>query len=89
MVTYVICSENSHHTGEHMWVLRDICMSCFVFVQNVYSHTTCPGLVMTNLTYGILPDWFWLLLLPILWLVRFVLLQAAIDILLFRDRLNL
>lgn len=38
--------------------------------KNVYSHTACPGLVMTNLTYGILPDWIWLLLLPILWLLR-------------------
>jgi len=48
------------------------------FVQNVYSHTTCPGLVMTNLTYGILPNWFWLLVLPILWLVRFIQLKAQV-----------
>ncbi|ELU18542.1 hypothetical protein CAPTEDRAFT_92645 [Capitella teleta] len=38
--------------------------------QGIYSHTTCPGLVMTNLTYGILPSWFWTLLLPLLILIR-------------------
>lgn len=38
--------------------------------KNIYSHTTCPGLVMTNLTYGILPNWFWVLVLPFLWLLR-------------------
>ncbi|BFY97208.1 hypothetical protein BsWGS_00248 [Bradybaena similaris] len=37
--------------------------------QNVYSHVVCPGLVMSNLTYGILPPWFWTLVLPFLWLV--------------------
>ncbi|XP_064614005.1 3-keto-steroid reductase/17-beta-hydroxysteroid dehydrogenase 7-like [Liolophura sinensis] len=38
--------------------------------KHIYSHTTCPGLVMTNLTYGILPSWFWYLVLPLLWLLR-------------------
>jgi 17beta-estradiol 17-dehydrogenase/3beta-hydroxysteroid 3-dehydrogenase len=38
--------------------------------KGIYSHTTCPGLVMTNMTYGILPSWCWFLLLPILWLLR-------------------
>jgi 17beta-estradiol 17-dehydrogenase/3beta-hydroxysteroid 3-dehydrogenase len=38
--------------------------------RGIYSHTTNPGLVLTNLTYGILPSWFWLLFLPILWLLR-------------------
>ncbi|XP_050388357.1 3-keto-steroid reductase/17-beta-hydroxysteroid dehydrogenase 7 isoform X2 [Patella vulgata] len=38
--------------------------------KGVYSHVTCPGLVMTNLTFGILPSWFWNLILPIFWLLR-------------------
>ncbi|CAG5121526.1 unnamed protein product [Candidula unifasciata] len=38
--------------------------------QNVYSHVMCPGLVMSNLTYEILPQWFWVLVLPFLWLMR-------------------
>ncbi|KAH9487545.1 hypothetical protein Btru_072690 [Bulinus truncatus] len=39
--------------------------------KNIYSYPVCPGLVMTNMTYGILPHWFWTLLLPFMWLLRF------------------
>ncbi|XP_076460808.1 3-keto-steroid reductase/17-beta-hydroxysteroid dehydrogenase 7-like isoform X2 [Babylonia areolata] len=38
--------------------------------QDVYSHSTCPGLVMTNLTDGILPAWVWWLVLPFMLLMR-------------------
>ncbi|MGH0170251.1 UNVERIFIED_CONTAM: hypothetical protein FKN15_058602 [Acipenser sinensis] len=38
--------------------------------QGLYSSVTCPGLVMTNLTYGILPSFFWTLITPIMWLIR-------------------
>ncbi|KAK7477496.1 hypothetical protein BaRGS_00031260, partial [Batillaria attramentaria] len=38
--------------------------------QGIYSHCTCPGLVMTRLTDGILPWWFWLLVLPFILLMR-------------------
>lgn len=37
--------------------------------QGLYSSVICPGLVMTNLTYGILPSFFWTLIMPIMWLV--------------------
>ncbi|XP_070212810.1 3-keto-steroid reductase/17-beta-hydroxysteroid dehydrogenase 7-like [Littorina saxatilis] len=37
--------------------------------RGIYSHTTCPGLVMTNLTDGILPAWIWSLVLPFMFLV--------------------
>lgn len=39
-------------------------------LQGLYSSVTCPGLVMTNLTYGILPSNFWTLIMPIMWMVR-------------------
>ncbi|KAL1769924.1 3-keto-steroid reductase [Sigmodon hispidus] len=39
--------------------------------KGLYSSVMCPGTVMTNLTYGILPPFVWTLLLPIIWLVRF------------------
>ncbi|XP_034634624.1 3-keto-steroid reductase isoform X3 [Trachemys scripta elegans] len=39
--------------------------------QGLYSSVVCPGLVMTNLTYGILPSFFWKLLMPIMWIIRF------------------
>ncbi|XP_062853149.1 3-keto-steroid reductase [Trichomycterus rosablanca] len=38
--------------------------------KGLYSSVICPGLVMTNLTYGILPSFFWTLIMPILWLIR-------------------
>uniref|UniRef100_A0A8I6AU17 3-keto-steroid reductase/17-beta-hydroxysteroid dehydrogenase 7 n=1 Tax=Rattus norvegicus TaxID=10116 RepID=A0A8I6AU17_RAT len=39
--------------------------------KGLYSSVTCPGVVMTNLTYGILPPFVWTLLLPVIWLLRF------------------
>jgi 17beta-estradiol 17-dehydrogenase/3beta-hydroxysteroid 3-dehydrogenase len=39
--------------------------------QGLYSSVTCPGTVMTNLTYGILPPFVWTLLMPVIWLLRF------------------
>ncbi|XP_041861781.1 3-keto-steroid reductase [Melanotaenia boesemani] len=38
--------------------------------QGLYSSVICPGFVMTNLTYGILPSFLWMLLMPIFWLIR-------------------
>ncbi|XP_040911388.1 3-keto-steroid reductase/17-beta-hydroxysteroid dehydrogenase 7-like [Toxotes jaculatrix] len=38
--------------------------------QGLFSSVVCPGLVMTNLTYGILPSFFWTLIMPIMWLIR-------------------
>ncbi|KAL8620457.1 hypothetical protein ACOMHN_048390 [Nucella lapillus] len=38
--------------------------------QGVYSHCTCPGLVMTSMTEGILPAWFWWLVLPFMLMMR-------------------
>ncbi|KAL4660117.1 3-keto-steroid reductase isoform X2 [Arapaima gigas] len=38
--------------------------------RGLYSSVICPGLVMTSLTYGILPSFFWTLIMPIMWLIR-------------------
>ncbi|XP_029970168.1 3-keto-steroid reductase [Salarias fasciatus] len=38
--------------------------------QGLVSSVICPGLVMTNLTYGILPSFFWTLIMPIMYLIR-------------------
>ncbi|XP_025094541.1 3-keto-steroid reductase-like isoform X1 [Pomacea canaliculata] len=38
--------------------------------KGIYSHSTCPGLVVTNMTTGILPAWFWFLILPFILLMR-------------------
>ncbi|XP_072504893.1 3-keto-steroid reductase/17-beta-hydroxysteroid dehydrogenase 7 isoform X3 [Notamacropus eugenii] len=39
--------------------------------QGLYSSVVCPGTVLTNLTYGILPPFIWTLLTPVLFLLRF------------------
>lgn len=41
----------------------------FYLRQGLFSSVICPGLVMTNLTYGILPSIFWSLIMPIMYLV--------------------
>ncbi|XP_053373945.1 3-keto-steroid reductase/17-beta-hydroxysteroid dehydrogenase 7-like [Mercenaria mercenaria] len=38
--------------------------------KGVYSVSTCPGLVMSNMTFGILPSWFWFLVMPFLFFMR-------------------
>lgn len=38
--------------------------------KGIYSHVTGPGLVLSNLTFSILPSWFWLLVLPFLYFMR-------------------
>lgn len=38
--------------------------------QGLYSSVICPGLVMTNMTYGIFPSFFWTLIMPIMLLIR-------------------
>ncbi|KAM4574407.1 3-keto-steroid reductase/17-beta-hydroxysteroid dehydrogenase 7 isoform 2-T2 [Fundulus diaphanus] len=43
------------------------------FLLGLYSSVICPGFVMTNLTYGILPSFpafLWTLLMPVFWLIR-------------------
>ncbi|XP_062962350.1 3-keto-steroid reductase/17-beta-hydroxysteroid dehydrogenase 7 isoform X2 [Cynocephalus volans] len=39
--------------------------------RGLYSSVVCPGTVMTNMTYGILSPFMWILLMPIIWLLRF------------------
>ncbi|XP_053462707.1 3-keto-steroid reductase/17-beta-hydroxysteroid dehydrogenase 7 isoform X2 [Nycticebus coucang] len=39
--------------------------------RGLYSSVVCPGTVLTNLTFGILPPFVWTLLIPIIWLLRF------------------
>uniref|UniRef100_UPI00398EFD27 3-keto-steroid reductase/17-beta-hydroxysteroid dehydrogenase 7 isoform X2 n=1 Tax=Pristiophorus japonicus TaxID=55135 RepID=UPI00398EFD27 len=39
-------------------------------LSGLFSSVVCPGLVLTNLTYGIFPPVFWTLITPILWLIR-------------------
>lgn len=37
--------------------------------QGLFSSVACPGTMLTNLTYGILPSFIWTLMMPLIWLV--------------------
>ncbi|KAL3832292.1 hypothetical protein ACJMK2_023947 [Sinanodonta woodiana] len=47
--------------------------------KGVYSHTVSPGLVMSGMTYGILPDWLWTLIIPFLLLMRLIVSTLSIN----------
>jgi hypothetical protein len=57
---------------KHLWATGQYDYSFLFFIQGIYSHVTCPGLVMTNLTDGILPSWFWHIIMPFFLLVSIV-----------------
>ncbi|XP_036090611.1 3-keto-steroid reductase/17-beta-hydroxysteroid dehydrogenase 7 isoform X4 [Rousettus aegyptiacus] len=40
--------------------------------KGLYSSVACPGTMLTSMTYGILPAFVWTLLMPIIWLLRFL-----------------
>lgn len=46
-----------------------LCADSVSSLQGLYSSVVCPGLVMSNMTYKILPVFMWMLLMPIMWLV--------------------
>lgn len=39
--------------------------------QGLFSSVACPGTMLTNMTYGIVPSFLWTLMLPLIWLFRF------------------
>ncbi|XP_005655433.1 3-keto-steroid reductase isoform X2 [Sus scrofa] len=39
--------------------------------RGLYSSVVCPGTMLTNLTYGILSPFMWMLIMPMIWLLRF------------------
>lgn len=63
-------SNDSYASSKKLIDLISREMNSKLNAKGIYSHTTCPGLVMTQLTYGILPKWCWVLIFPILVLIR-------------------
>lgn len=55
--------------------MKSISEDVLLFSQGLFSSVICPGLVMTNMTYGILPSFFWTLIMPLMWLVSCVLMK--------------
>ncbi|XP_067846776.1 3-keto-steroid reductase isoform X2 [Heptranchias perlo] len=62
--------QESYSSSKYATDLLSVALNKHYNIQGLFSSVVCPGLVMTNLTYGILPPFFWTLLTPIMWLIR-------------------
>ncbi|KAM7162713.1 3-keto-steroid reductase/17-beta-hydroxysteroid dehydrogenase 7 isoform 6-T6 [Macrochelys suwanniensis] len=63
--------KESYSSSKYATDLASVALNKYFNKQGLYSSVVCPGLVMTNLTYGILPSFFWKLIMPIMWIIRF------------------
>ncbi|KFZ47010.1 3-keto-steroid reductase, partial [Antrostomus carolinensis] len=63
--------QESYSSSKYATDLTSVALNRKFNKQGLYSSVVCPGLVMTNMTYRILPVFLWMLLMPIMWLIRF------------------
>ncbi|NXL95969.1 DHB7 reductase, partial [Alectura lathami] len=61
--------KESYSSSKYATDLTSVVLNRRFNKQGLYSSVVCPGLVMTNMTYRILPVFIWKLLMPIMWLV--------------------
>nr|XP_033817424.1 3-keto-steroid reductase isoform X3 [Geotrypetes seraphini] len=61
--------QESYSSSKYATDLLSVALNRHFNKQGLYSSVVCPGLVMTNLTYGILPSFFWMFIMPIMWLL--------------------
>ncbi|XP_063796337.1 3-keto-steroid reductase/17-beta-hydroxysteroid dehydrogenase 7 isoform X3 [Pseudophryne corroboree] len=61
--------QESYSSSKYATDLLSVALNRHYNKEGMYSSVVCPGLVMTNLTYGILPSFFWKLIMPIMWLM--------------------
>lgn len=62
--------QESYSSSKYATDLLSVALNRHYNKEGLYSSVVCPGLVMTNLTYGILPSFFWTLIMPIMFLIR-------------------
>ncbi|XP_040263720.1 3-keto-steroid reductase/17-beta-hydroxysteroid dehydrogenase 7 isoform X3 [Bufo bufo] len=62
--------QESYSSSKYATDLLSVALNTHYNKKGLYSSVVCPGLVMTNLTYGILPSFFWTLIMPVMWLIR-------------------
>ncbi|KAM9379126.1 3-keto-steroid reductase/17-beta-hydroxysteroid dehydrogenase 7 isoform 2-T2 [Phaethornis superciliosus] len=63
--------QESYSSSKYATDLTSVILNRKFNKQGLYSSVVCPGLVMSNMTYRILPVFLWKLLMPIMWLIRF------------------
>lgn len=75
------CSEGKepYASSKHAIDLTSLALNKQFNSKRIYSHVACPGLVLSNMTFGILPSWCWSLLVPFLWLFRIFLPSNTLD----------
>ncbi|KAG8549066.1 hypothetical protein GDO81_022897 [Engystomops pustulosus] len=62
--------QESYSSSKYATDLLSVALNRHYNTKGLFSSVVCPGLVMTNLTYGILPSFFWTLIMPVMWLVN-------------------
>ncbi|NWH74318.1 DHB7 reductase, partial [Piaya cayana] len=63
--------QESYSSSKYATDLTSVVLNRKFNNQGLYSSVVCPGLVMSNMTYRILPVFIWKLLMPIMWMIRF------------------
>lgn len=63
--------QEPYSSSKYATDLLNVALNRHYNQQGLYSSVVCPGTVLTNMTYGILPPFMWTLLLPFIWLLRF------------------
>ncbi|XP_048353449.1 3-keto-steroid reductase/17-beta-hydroxysteroid dehydrogenase 7 [Sphaerodactylus townsendi] len=63
--------KEAYSSSKYATDLTSVALNSHFNKQGLYSSVMCPGVVMTNMTYEIMPAFIWKLFLPIMWLIRF------------------
>ncbi|XP_019516220.1 PREDICTED: 3-keto-steroid reductase isoform X6 [Hipposideros armiger] len=63
--------QEPYSSSKYALDLLSVALNRHFSQRGLYSSVACPGTMLTNLTYGILPPFLWTLMMPIIWLLRF------------------
>ncbi|XP_072130322.1 3-keto-steroid reductase/17-beta-hydroxysteroid dehydrogenase 7 isoform X1 [Mobula birostris] len=62
--------QESYSSSKYASDLLSVSLNKHYNSKHLFSSVVCPGLVMTNLTYGIFPPILWTIITPFMWLFR-------------------
>ncbi|XP_024899704.1 3-keto-steroid reductase isoform X5 [Pteropus alecto] len=60
--------QEPYSSSKYAMDLLSVALNRKLNQRGLYSSVACPGTMLTNMTYGILPAFVWTLLMPIIWL---------------------
>ncbi|XP_052803487.1 3-keto-steroid reductase/17-beta-hydroxysteroid dehydrogenase 7-like isoform X2 [Mya arenaria] len=63
--------KEPYSSSKHATDILSVALNSRLNEKGVYSTVTCPGLVMSNIVFAILPAWFWWIVMPFLYFMRF------------------